>query len=269
MHFLKKIIVISIIGLMSISLFAQNLVKQEREVSGFNQITIGENIEVVISQGVENKVVVECDAGVQDKIDAFVSNANLKIQVANGMMYNSKPKLYITFKNIYKITLNGGSDLKIPEKINLNKLAFIVNGKCTADINVEIATVLGCKVDEGKIAVQGNAGIFNGNLSNSCEINVDIDADKVRCTIEEGAKAIFSGSSDLIFANISGGGSLESYGMQSEKAKISIFGESKAYVTVLRELHVIADGNCKVYYKGKPDRVKAEKSGGAEVVAED
>ena len=265
---MKKTVAYLILALVyATCLQGQNLVKVKKEVSDFKKIYVANGIDLIVIPGETVSVEVECEKNCVDKIDAFVSNEVLKIQTSPELRTNTKPVIYVTNPKLYKITLSENNKLSTQGKLNLYELSLVVNGGCDVDMKLNINTNFICKIDgASKVKLMGNSGIFKGTLYSDAQLDMDLDADKIRCSIEEGTVANISGATDLIFANISMGGVLNAFGLQAEKAKVSIFGESEANVSVLRELHVIADGKCKVNYKGGPHRVKAEKSGGAMVV---
>lgn len=245
------------------NVFAQY--SEKRDVSDFTKITIGKGVKVVLSQSTIEGIEIEGDKDYVKKVSATVKDGELIIE-GNAIPVDKSPVVNLSFKNITALTINADCGIKADDDMTFESLALVVKGKCTVNFKMDVRTLLSCKVDEASVNIIGTAGVFNGSVGNLGNIGLDLDADKIRIQVEEGTTAKLSGSTGLLFANISGNGKLHAFDLHGDKVRVSIFGESLAEVHVLRELHVIADGSCKVYYKGDPRSIKSEKSGGAEVI---
>ena len=62
------------------------VVKQERPVSGFDEISVSTGIEVILTQDTFEKVVVEADENIQKVIKTEVNGSKLKILSTNFIL---------------------------------------------------------------------------------------------------------------------------------------------------------------------------------------
>src|SRR5665647_369999 len=76
------------------------VVKEERSVSNFEEISVSTGIEVVLNQDTFEKVVVEADENIQKILKTEVTGGKLKIYLEEGVNYAKKMKVYVTLKQL-------------------------------------------------------------------------------------------------------------------------------------------------------------------------
>jgi hypothetical protein len=96
---------------------------------------------------------------------------------------------------------------------------------------------------------------------NGTGINTQID-------ITGASRLDVSGSTASLYGNISGGGKLNAYNLNSTEVDIDASGGSEAYVKVINTLFASASGGSKIYYKGTPAVKNIDTSGGGQVIQE-
>jgi len=83
-----------------------SIITNEIEVSDFNRIDIGEGVEVVIKQGIKNKIVVETGSNLMSGISVSVSENKLYLRNANGCSWfrdKNITKVYVTVSDLVGI----------------------------------------------------------------------------------------------------------------------------------------------------------------------
>ena len=127
--------------LLSLPLFAQvkgsgPISKQERGLPAFNAIKAGGAVEVILTQGEVQSVVVETNANIQDRIELIVRNNTLVLKLNNVKIYDLL-KLYITATEIERIQLSGASELMAVDTISGENLSLVASG--ASDIKMLVA----------------------------------------------------------------------------------------------------------------------------------
>ncbi len=76
-----------------------NVVTEERTLnSDFDQVKGSAGLEVLLTQGDENKVVVEADENLMQYIETDVENGMLHITTSENIGRSNSKKVYVTFK---------------------------------------------------------------------------------------------------------------------------------------------------------------------------
>jgi len=205
--------------------------KEEREVSGFSEISISIAANVYLSQGDEEKLVLEGDEDALEKIETEVHGNTLKIKHDGMFNFGSikKVNVYLTAKQIDEISIAGSADLEARTKISSDEMDLNVSGSGQIEIG---------DLETGEI---------DASISGSGEIKL------------AGLKSVRE-----LELSISGSGDLEAENLEIEEAEIAVSGSGSAKVHVSKDLEVDISGSGKVYYKGSPV-VNADISGSGKV----
>ena len=205
--------------------------KEERKVADFSEITISIAADVELRQGSESKVVLEGDGDILENTKTKVSGDELIIKSDKTFNFgwNDEIKIYITTKNIEKISIAGSATINSKTKINAEKIKFQVSG--SGKINIpELETTH-----------------IEGSISGSGRINI------------AGTKP-----SKRLDLSISGSGKFNSEKLQIEEADIKISGSGKGIVNITEYLKAGVSGSGRVSYYGKP-RVNTNVSGSGKI----
>ena len=223
----------SFIGLFS---FAQNTKvihdsdAQDRSIQGFHAIRISGGVDLYLSQGNEEKVVVSAtNHSLRDRIRTVVENGVLIISMEPGHSWsgiNSSPKAYVSVKDLDALKASGGSDVKIDETLKLPLLKLTLSGGCDFKGKVNI--------DNLTIVQTGGSDIF------------------------------ISGSAARLSIEAAGGSDFHGYDLVSEKCDVSASGGSDVHITVNKELNASANGGSDVNYRAAlPSRRTPGRKSGA------
>jgi len=213
------------------SIFSGKDKKEERKVADFSEISISIAANVELRQGDECKVVLEGDEDILEntKIKVRGDELIIKSNKALNFGWNDEIKIYITTKNIEKISIAGSATINSKTKINAEKIKFQVSG--SGKINIpELETTH-----------------IEGSISGSGRINI------------AGTKP-----SKRLDLSISGSGKFNSEKLQIEEADIKISGSGKGIVNITEYLKAGVSGSGRVSYYGKP-RVNTNVSGSGKI----
>lgn len=206
---------------------------QVRSVSGFKAIEIRHGIDLYLTQGDEETVVVSASNEFdRDHITTTVENGVLKISFRGdrGFSVNwrdRKLRAYISVKNIESIKASEGSDVIGRGALSVNKLKLEFWGGSDYVGNVV--------VEELNIQIRGGSDVrISGKAT-----NLQVEA---------------SGGSDFIGSDLA-----------CEYAIIEARGGSDARLNVSKELFAEASGGSDIEYKGSPVIKRSSSSGSSSI----
>jgi hypothetical protein len=205
------------------SLLAQKTVNdpnaQVRSVSGYHGVSVSGSVELFLTQGNEESVVISADdTNVRDKVITEVDNGILRIylerknKVQIDWPNKNKIRAYVSVKDIDYLSSSGSGKLHIEGNLKTDKLKVDISGSG----NVEGAVT----TKEFSLGIIGSA-----------------DAD-------------LSGTAEKSEFHISGSGNIKSYDFSTEYCNASISGSGNVRVTVTKELSAHISGSGNVFIKG-------------------
>ncbi|HWR99830.1 MAG TPA: DUF2807 domain-containing protein, partial [Prolixibacteraceae bacterium] len=112
------------------------VVKQERNVSGFDQIAVSTGIEAILTQDNFEKVVVEVDENIQEILKTEVKDGKLKIYLEEGVSHTKTMKVHVTLKQLKSLSASSGSEVKTENKINAEDLT--IHSSSGSEVTMEV-----------------------------------------------------------------------------------------------------------------------------------
>jgi hypothetical protein len=204
---------------------------QKRSVASFQRIRVSDGIDLYLSQGTEEEVVVSAaEASYRDKIRTVVEDGELKIDYDQSIMgwnWNTrKLKAYVAVKSLKAIRATGGSDVIIQGVLNGDQLSLKLSGGSDFTGAVAVTDLTIDQSGGSDVRIKGRA------------VNVKVEA--------------------------SGGSDFKGYELAAEYAIIDVSGGSDATISVSKEMAAEASGGSDINYKGNPViKYKSESGGGS------
>jgi hypothetical protein len=190
-----------------------NYVKEDRTVSGFSSLDVGGAFEVVLTQGNEEKLVVEADAEEIAEIITEVVGKKLKIYTKSSWPSNfHNMTIYLTFKNLDNINFSGAVEVD-----SQGPLTF-------EDLDLEV--------------------------SGAAEINMNMTASKLDAEFSGASEIEFTGKCASGYIEVSGASEIGAENMEFGDLVLELSGASEATVFATGELRIDASGASSVRYKG-------------------
>ena len=221
---MKKMIFFLLGSFLSLAVFAQKQIDDPnvelRKVGSFHGIESANGIVVILVQGSEESVAVSAnEVKYRDKIRTEVEDGILKIYYGNEdwklwqAVNGRKLRAYVSVKNIDRIEVSSGSDVKIEGTIKANDL----------------------KMD----------------ASSGASIKGRIEASNLKVDQSSGATIILSGSvANKISLDGSSGSSFRGFDLVADICDIDVSSGSGIQITVNKDLTVEASSGGYVQYKG-------------------
>lgn len=202
-----------------------NVTKKEYAVGSFKMIEVNGVFDVFIRQGESESVTVEIDENLQDAI--VVKNNQETLVLDNNEDINikksTKSNIYVTVKDLSKISVNGVGDVKTEAQISGKKLTVIISG--VSDVELDIAY---------ELLTVNYHGVGDAKLK---------------------------GKVDKAELKSSGVGDLLAYELNAKQVDLdqSGVGDAEVYASEVLDINFSGVGN--VYYKGEPASKNIDKSG--------
>ncbi|MEO8415562.1 MAG: head GIN domain-containing protein [Ginsengibacter sp.] len=238
---MKKLL-IAVFALLSVNAFAQkwekikgngHIKKETREVSNFTSLASQGSMDVKITYGNSNSIVVEADENLLPYIETTVENGKLFIRPKKNVNLQSGSKMivHVSMTKMNSVQLSGSG--------NISGSGAFTND-ATTDVGVSGSGNLSLNFDTFKdldLSISGSGNIdLKGNATNSINAKVsgsgNIDCSDI--------------SSNDVDAKLSGSGNIKVYAKNSIDAKIS--------------------GSGNVFYKGEAPKISSKVVGSGKVL---
>tara|TARA_B100000809_G_scaffold162008_1_gene159314 strand:+ start:14545 stop:15261 length:717 start_codon:yes stop_codon:yes gene_type:complete len=190
-----------------------NVTTQERAVNqDFDKVRGSSGIDIYLTEGSENKIVVEADENLIDLIETIVTNGKLIIRSSKNIGRSKAKKVHVTFIKLSSIEASSGADI-IGKSVIKNET---INLDCSsgADLEVEVfAKELYAETSSGAdLDVSGKASAMYANASSGSELNAK-NLNTITCNAKASSGAdIIVTVQDKINAKASSGGDIRYYG---------------------------------------------------------
>lgn len=180
----------------------------------FSEIDLKIDAEVFLTQGNEQKVVVEAEENILELINLDVKNRQWEIKFDKWVDEYDDIRIHITVPDLRKVVLSGSGLIKTENTFLVDEIQLRVHGS-------------------GKL-------VF------------DTEADRVDTHLAGNGNIELMGATDYLDSWIGGKGNLKAFDMLAKNAEITINGSGNAEVRVENFLKATIIGSGDVYYKGNP-----------------
>lgn len=268
---MKKTILLVLAVCLIAGAYAQE--KDTRDLPTFKRLSFGVSGKLYLRQGSPQKVVLEGNRDVIDKIITEVRGDRLVIRNENewfdwrGWRDDRRVTVYVTMSDVEGLSVSGSGDLVAETLITSNSLDLIVSGsgqlvaEFTVNGDVE-ADVSG----SGNVKIKGKCRNFDGDISGSGEVSFDGDiASDARFDITGSGKMQSRGSAKLAKAWISGSGKVMAGELEVARCEVKITGSGDVQINVKDELDARISGSGSVSYRGNPSHINSNSSGSGKV----
>lgn len=207
-----------------------NIIKQERTVGEFTGIDVSSAIDLQLTQGSSQKVVVESDENIIDYIVTEVNSSGVlvikmksKLKIKNA----NKMTVHVTFTTLKSLAASGAASINSNSTIKSEN--FDIDASGAADID--------CKIEATKLIL---------DISGASDINLEGKAQEFKMEV--------SGASSLIANDF-----------DAEIADIEISGASDAKIKVTKSIKANASGASSLKYTGNPSDKDLNSSGASSI----
>ena len=164
------------------------VVKEERTVTGFEEVSVSTGIELILNQDSFEKVVVETDENIQKILKTEVTGNKLKVYLSEGVNHAKELKVYVTVKQLKAVSASAGSEVKTEGKINADNLKITSSSGSEVKMEVSCTSLLVDSSSGSELTVSGNAVEIKAESSSGSDLNA------VKLVAEKGEASASSGS---------------------------------------------------------------------------
>jgi hypothetical protein len=153
------------------------VVSQSRDLPVFSGIKVGSGIDVFISQGEPQSVVVEADGNLQEWIRTEVEGSVLHIYTDKMIRTAKTKKVSITCKTIDRIDVSSAGDVTGLSLFKTDKLDIGMSSAGDLKFEVEANEINVSISSAGNVNLKGRTNTFNADLSSAGDLNAfDLEA---------------------------------------------------------------------------------------------
>lgn len=226
-----------------------NITKDNRNITGFNNVTLNGSIDVVISYAEQHSVVVECESNFLEYIFTEVKNGTLEIRTKENIslrpsINNGKPfpiAVHVTMPVVEDITLKGSGDIYVWNNMifgDKSSLTLIGSG----DINCKNLSTKNCSLylnGSGDLDVDNLHSIdATINLVGSGDLAVNyIDSENTIIGLNGSGDIKTKGKCKNLNLKLEGSGDLET-NIDYESCDVSLFGSGDIDVKKCGKLNI-------------------------------
>ena len=190
-----------------------NVVTTERTVDAdFNEVRGSAGLEVYLTQGNENKIVVEADENLHQYIETDVENGKLHITTSENIGQSKAKKIHVTFVELNNIEASSGAEVVGNTVIKSQNLSLKASSGATLEVAI-FAQELNAKTSSGaELDVSGKATTISAKASSGSELDAK-ELLVLNCSAEasSGAKVVIN-VKEKLQTQVSSGGDIEYYG---------------------------------------------------------
>jgi len=203
-----------------------NVISSQRDVSGFDSISISAGMNLFIEQTGTETLEIEAEDNIIPKISTEVENGKLIIKYKTwilgfgGIISNEPVNVYVTVKDLEEISISSGARLSC-EELDSAKLKISMGSGSTGKISVNVSELKAGLSSGSGLEIHGSASNQEVNLSSG--VNYDAEnliSESAKINISSGAVAIIN-VSDSLDVNISSGGLVKYIGSPQVISNIS------------------------------------------------
>lgn len=189
------------------------------ELADFNEIELEGGYRVFLIQGNENSLLVKAsDDDVFDYLDVDNNASLLKLKIDRDHFNFDRVNLYITFKELERIEIEGGVRLKTRGYLNLNDFSMHVEGGAKIELNMK--------------------------------------ARDVNIVSEGGVLFELDGVAETLNVKVSGAGHVDASELKTKDVTFRVEGVGTGSVYATDKLYAQIEGVGKVKYRGHPEVTK-------------
>lgn len=211
------------------------IMKQVRNMPDFNEITLNDNVSLILTTDTITGMVVEAGSNLINGITTTVDNNQLTISNTNSCnwlrSYDKPINIYVSSRKIWKINYNGSGDINSTGTLNLDSLSVDVWGGCgTIDLTLNVW--------KGNFSL--NMGTVDFRLQGICAIT----------TVFTGDYGLYDGRD-----------------LNTGYTYITSKGSNDCYVKATNTLESRIESIGNIYYSGNPQTINSTITGTGELIS--
>ncbi|HEX2395420.1 MAG TPA: head GIN domain-containing protein [Bacteroidales bacterium] len=187
---------------------------QTRDLPEFSGVKVGSGIDVFLTQGEPQSVVVEADENLQEWIRTEVNGNVLRIFTDKTIRFAKTKKVHITCKTLDQLDISSAGDVT-----SINRFK-------TGNLRID--------------------------LSSAGDLKFEVDADEIDLSMSSAGNADLKGTANKLRADLSSAGDLNAFDLEAKIGDVSVSSAGNARVFVTEEASFRSSSAGSIHYKGEP-----------------
>lgn len=191
-----------------------NVVSEERPVGDFTKVKGSSGIDIYLTEGSENKVVVEADENLLDIIETRVENGKLRIRTADHTNIGraKSKKVHVTYVSLNSIEASSGSDIIANSVVKSESLELDTSSGADLELEILAKEVYAETSSGSDMVLTGKATSLRAKASSGSDLNAK-ELMVIDCNADASSGAdITVNVKDRLDAEASSGGDVHYYG---------------------------------------------------------
>lgn len=243
--------------------------KETRNVSSFSKLNFGVPGKLYLKQGNTEKVELEGDPEILEKVATEISGTSLNIRSKekNWNWKGQRITAYVTMKNIEGVSVSGSGDIIGEGTFQAADLDLKVSGSGNLTVQANASGELEADISgSGNIDVKGKSKSFDSDMSGSGNLTMSATVtNHMDLSISGSGKIVADGSSESVKVSISGSGKVLAADFNTKTCNVVIAGSGDIEIGVQEELDANIAGSGSVSYRGNPSKINSHSAGSGKV----
>ncbi|GGK20527.1 lipoprotein [Yeosuana aromativorans] len=188
----------------------------------FNAIKASHGLDVYLTQGDEESIVIEADENLHQLIKTEVKDNTLHIYAEKNIGHASSKKIMVSFKDISAISSSSGSDVVSTNTISSDRLEL--------------------------------------NTSSGSDMILKVNTTELDCNSSSGSDLKLSGTTQKLIADASSGSDIKAGELKAESSQVKASSGADITVNTVKELTASASSGGDITYYGNPEVVNRNDS---------
>jgi hypothetical protein len=190
-----------------------NVETEERMVSeNFSEVKGSAGLDVYLTEGSENKIIVEADENLLEVIETKIDNGRLIITTKQNIGRSKSKKIHVTYKKLDEIYASSGADVIGNSVIKSEKITLDASSGSDIDVEVFAKEVLAESSSGADIHITGKATLLMASSSSGSEINAK-ELIVINCNADASSGAnIIVNVKEKLSTEATSGGNIRYYG---------------------------------------------------------
>ncbi len=199
---------------------------ETRNLSHFDEISVGSAVEVILKKGQEEKAELSVSGTSPENVITEVSGSELKIHMRSGNYHHVDATVYVTYRSLESISISSASKVTADDPIQSDKMEIDVSSAGRGSINLDVKSL------EVDISSAGN---------------LDVKGQTQKQEVE-----------------ISSAGGYEAQDLNCDNSEVRVSSAGHARINANKYLDAEASSGGSIRYRGNPDKeYTTENSGGS------
>lgn len=224
MQIISRVVLITLF-LLLVALAKMNA-QSSRGLSPFDGISVFGNFEVVLEAGTEDKATVYAGDIDEDKINIFVKQGTLKIQMSTpNQLKHDQVKVVVTYQELRKIRAQAGARIYGKEIIQTDNIYIKAASGGRVELDLQVEALEADATEGGVVELGGFAKIQRLGANTGGQFDgYHLEGERVYAKAGTGG-SIRANASESIDAAANTGGTIEYKGDPKEKNTRTVFGD--------------------------------------------